>query len=373
MALQGRTDVTVCCLTDKNRENLRVSIRNLSLVWDRDWRYPFQIAAAVMRYKPQLVHVHHEFTMYGATTTALLFPLLVVLLRALRKKVVLTIHAVIPHRLVNEQFLAAFKPNFRVPPVLVRLAFAYIYRVSTLLADAVIVHSPGLALALVRDYKVDIRKVYSIPHGVRVPCEMAHESPPDSPWVARLNGRRLILCFGYLTARKGLTLLLEAFSEVAEDYPDWDLVVAGGTLQESYAQELLKHIDRLGLADRVVFTAFVNSGELDYLFRRADIIALPAIYSVSASGPLSLAIGYLKPVVANRVGVFEEDLSDEEDSLLSAPLSSVEMANNLRRLMGDSDLRTRLAQGMRSRRARRTWAQVAEHTVAVYHRVLNRR
>jgi glycosyltransferase involved in cell wall biosynthesis len=362
--------VKICCFADKNPGNLQVPLANLELVWHKDWRYPFEIAAATIRHRPHIVHVHHEFTMYGPPITAILFPVLLLLLKMLRTRIVLTIHAVVPYESVNDDFLRTFQPESCLPASVMKLAFFFIYRSCALLADSIIVHSPGLACHLIAGYRVDASKVHVLPHGVRVPPEERTERMPDADWAKRLIGRKFILNFGYLTARKGLTFLFESFAKLAPRYPEWDLVVAGGTLQQSYAHELNSLVTKLQIAERVLFTSFVNSDELDYLFRTADIVALPATYSISASGPLSLAIAYLKPVVANSIGVFAEDLVHEQDALLCPPGSSAALAASLERLMQDARLRERLVLGMRRRRAGRTWKRVAEQTLVVYQRTL---
>lgn len=366
------SNIEIRCFADKDPANLRVPLANLELVWHKDWRYPFEIAMAIMRHRPHIIHIHHEFTMYGSPVTAILFPVLLVLLKMLRTKTVLTIHAVVPFDAINDDFLRAFHPRSHLPASVMKLAFSFIYRSCGLLAESIIVHSHGLARDLKQGYGVDARKIYVIPHGVRVPSEQRTTGAPEAAWVKKLEGRKFILNFGYLTARKGLAFLLEAFAELAPRYPEWDLVVAGGTLQQRYAQELYHLVTKLRIAERVLFTSFVSSDELDYLFRTASIVALPATYSISASGPLSLAIAYLKPVVANSIGVFAEDLVHEQDALLCPPASSAALAESLERLIEDAQLRDRLTFGMRERRAARTWEKVAERTLIVYEQTLHR-
>lgn len=77
--------------------------------------------------------------------------------------------------------------------------------------------------------------------------ELPAEVDPEKKWLVSM---------GRLTKQKGFDLLLQAFQKIADQYPDWQLIVLGkGELREQLEQ--MK--DDLGLSGQVVFTGALNN------------------------------------------------------------------------------------------------------------------
>jgi len=68
---------------------------------------------------------------------------------------------------------------------------------------------------------------------------------------------------------------------------------------------------RLGISSKVNFLGGVSDEAIEYLFHQADLVVLPYLFSVSASGPLSLAMAYGKPVIVSKTEFFEEILGNQ--------------------------------------------------------------
>ena len=67
-----------------------------------------QIFSTLIREKPAVVHFQHEFFLYGGISSALLFPLLILLTRLAGIKVIVTMHGVVPRLATNDNFAEAF-------------------------------------------------------------------------------------------------------------------------------------------------------------------------------------------------------------------------------------------------------------------------
>src|SRR6185437_11177185 len=82
-------------------------------IWRYGWKYFFDILAYVHKIKPDVVHLQHEFKTYGGLITALLFPILLFVLRLQGYPVVVTTHGVVSPKQVDFEFLDNFnvKPN----------------------------------------------------------------------------------------------------------------------------------------------------------------------------------------------------------------------------------------------------------------------
>lgn len=365
----------VLAVVNQDSRNTNVCLRNVHLIWDKNLLYPFQIVRFILSERCDLVHVHHEFNMYGGPVTVLFFPFLLLFLRLSRQTVAVSIHAVVAPQEVDVDFLRTFGwPAAKLLVPAVRLVFTYIFRSCCLLAHRIIVHASCLRETLVSCYGGHPTSITVIPHGVPHDLET---QPPDpnaeifqKEWFCQLQDRPFIISFGYLARRKGIEHLIEAFSMLPSQFADWALVIAGGTLQRDYELELRMLANEKDLTGRVVFTSFINEGDLDYLFRTALFAVLPGVYSVSASGPLALAIGYHKPVIVPRIGVFAEEVADGQEGLLYPPYDDYALAETLARLMADKELREQLAQAMAKKAVKRGWPKVAAETYRVYRNVL---
>lgn len=157
----------VLAVVDRDSRNTNVHLCNVHPIWGKNLLYPFQIVRFILSERCDLVHVHHEFNMYGGSVTALLFPFLLLLLRLTRQTVVVSIHAVVAPQEVDVNFLRTFGwPATKLLVPLVRLVFTYIFRSCCLLAHQIIVHASYLRETLISCYGGHATSITVIPHGV---------------------------------------------------------------------------------------------------------------------------------------------------------------------------------------------------------------
>jgi glycosyltransferase involved in cell wall biosynthesis len=136
---------------------------------------------------------------------------------------------------------------------------------------------------------------------------------------------------------KGLSHLVEAAARVAAVRPDVRWLVVGGGSQMPHLQGLAK---ALGVDDRIVFEGVRE--DIPDLLQAMDIFVLP---SLSEGFPLAAmeAMAGGRPVVCSRVGGLAELIRHEESGLLVAPGDAAALAEGVRRLLADRELRERLA------------------------------
>lgn len=85
--------------------------------------------------------------------------------------------------------------------------------------------------------------------------------------------RRRMVCSGRLDPVKGYDTAIEAFNEIADERPDWDLVMCGdGELRQDLESRV-----RPDLKHRVIWTGFIQSqAELAAIYKCCDILVHPA-------------------------------------------------------------------------------------------------
>jgi glycosyltransferase involved in cell wall biosynthesis len=192
-------------------------------------------------------------------------------------------------------------------------------------ADAVVVHSAAMA--------DQVRAIAG--SGTRVavtdlPPHLPGGVPERVPGQVRRHdggGPVRVLCLGMVRDYKGIDLLLEAAREV----PGVEVTVAGeqwgapGERVRALAAEP-------GLAGRVRLRAgYVPGAEVPALLAAHDVLALP-YRSATASQNVLLAHAHGLPVLATRVGTFEQQVRDGVDGLLVPPGDVAALADALRRL-----------------------------------------
>lgn len=177
-----------------------------------------------------------------------------------------------------------------------------------------------------------------------------------------------ILSVGRLIERKGFDRLIDAFAEVAPDFPTCRLVVAGDGPQ---ADALRAQAKSLGIDGRVDFRGGISDAELTNLYRSCTLFAMPnrtlADGDTEGFGLIFLEANACgKAVIGGRAGGAVDAIVDGETGLLVNGDDSRSIADALRRLLGDPDYRNRLAAGGLERVQHLGW----DHSAALFLRAV---
>lgn len=281
-------------------------------------------------------------------------------LRSIRRrgiKTVLTLHSLWMPRDVADS-----APAQRLPPIARPLAIGYFGRFLRVLraqCDAF--------LCLVSAQNSAMTFEFGQAYGLQDLGEEIHGCSID--FTPMPSGEPLILSFGFLRAEKGFEVLIEGFKKYVQRGGAGTLVIAGRPLSKE-DERYAVHLATLAAPypHRIRFQkTYISDAELEKYLAAASIVALPYLRNVGASGPLHLALGVGRPVIATAVG-HNRCLAD--GVTLVEPGSSEAIAAELFRLLHAPNELMAAAQKARDAAQRRNWNSLAAHNVDLYRRLL---
>ncbi len=235
-------------------------------------------------------------------------------------------------------------------------------------ADCVIADSEATRRDLIDLYDTPPEKTRVVYPGVDARFN-PHHTPSDQKVRARygLPAGPLVLTVGTMQPRKNHPRLVAAcaaaFAQVREPTT---LVIAG---DKGWSDEIVyAEVERCGLAERVIFTGFVEDGDLPALYRAATLFVYPALYE-GFGLPVLEAMACGAPVITSNVSSLPE-VTGPEAALLIDPLDVEAMAGAIVKLLQDADLRETLRQRGIARAAEFPWARTADAVGNLYETLL---
>lgn len=189
--------------------------------------------------------------------------------------------------------------------------------------------------------------------------------------VALIPSQNPVLLFmGRLHPKKGLDILIPAFTQLLQRHPGVWLVLAGPD-PVGYQRELIELASSFQVQNRVLFPGMVTGLHKQALLQRADLFTLPS-YSEGFSVAVLEALAAAKPVVISKTCYFNEVLSAGCGRVVDNSVS--QLAQALSDLL-DLDSPTRSLIGQRGRELVEqmyTWSSIAHQMHDLYGEVLTR-
>lgn len=311
-------------------------------VHDHDLAY--KAFKAMLELKPDVVHIQHEFGLFGEQRGATVIPL-AYYFKLSRMPLAVTLHTVSEKQDYQEGIIEKALVNT---------------------ADAVIVHE---------DYQRELilqragakENIWVIPHGVR-----QIERTLQAKEKLGLSGKKIVLIIGYFRKSKNFEQMIRVFPHVEEKVKDVVLVIASGARRPediAYKEEFLKYAaqSEAGNHIREMHGPF-SQERFDLIFSSADVVVLPYLKGAQ-SGILAHSLAFGVPhVVSSEVRAMAHLVQKVQSGLVGG--SDSELAEAIARILTQKELAAELsANARRYVKKYLSWKVIASRHLEVYNKV----
>lgn len=362
----------ITILSKKNRSSSKdetLENKDITILpcWEDGFLYPFKIFKEVCRLKPQVIHVQHEFFLFGGMFSALMFPFFVLLSKLLSSKFIVTLHGIVnPAELKDPELGSVGNESLKgLPTWLATMGLLFITRAITDFSDKIIVMNNIHRSILTGEYRCSPKKVVIIPHGVPngeiIPQEIAKKK-------LGFDGFKIAFYFGYITKYKGIDILVKAFKKIEKGKKNFLLVLGGGQhprlkLDHDYRTFWNSITQEIAQDPQIKFVGFIPEELLSTYICASDIVVFPYVASFSTGGPMNITLGHFRPVIASKVSSFSDVLPE---SAIFKTGSVSDLSRILLKAIEDENFNLELSKLAKSIADGRSWNQVAKSTADLY-------
>lgn len=303
------------------------------------------IFATSTRMTPDVMHIQHEYGLYGAQKGVAAAEL-ILRYRLAGIPVVTTLHTVYPEITREEEI------------VLRRIVGD---------SDAVIVHEEFQRETLLRHFADAAERIHVIEHGIR-------ELEPIAEAKAKLGlqGRKIFMLCGYFRPSKGFHRVLNFLPEICRRDPDTTMVMAGkvrGIEAQDYQRQLFTQLNESPVVDRIVFLrGQFPQHTFDTILSAADCVVLP-YEKGSQSGMLAQCFAMQRPTVVSRLPAFRLLIERSRAGIVCE--TDDDYVNAILKILNDNAYRTQLQNNCAGYvKDRAGWSHIARRHIDAYYGVI---
>lgn len=182
-------------------------------------------------------------------------------------------------------------------------------------------------------------------HNVVVPNGVEDIFPAYSQRRGLAHLQPRVLYVGSVSESKGILVLLDAAKRLAEQDVSFDVEIVGAFSSPQFEAGVRQQVKSAGLESRVSFSGPKIGAAKWEAFLGADVFCFPSHYEAEAF-PLVLleALQFDLPVVSTRWRGIPSVVIEGETGFLVTPQDSVQLAERLRVLLSDPELRRAMGQ-----------------------------
>ena len=181
-------------------------------------------------------------------------------------------------------------------------------------SSEVIVNSNYMKCELQRLFGLPFEKINVVPNGININNFNGIERDYEFRRQYAMDNEKIILYVGRLVYEKGVQNLISAMPKILNGYNDSKLVIVG---KGGMYDELKNQANAMGIANKVYFTGYLNSKQVQKMYKCADVAVFPSTYE-----PFGIvALEAMKSYAGNSNSIADSVLALLYDHKLCANIS----------------------------------------------------
>ena len=234
-------------------------------------------------------------------------------------------------------------------------------------ATEVIVNSNYMKNEIQRLFGLPFDKINVIPNGINLSNFTGIERDYDFRRQYAMDNEKIILYVGRLVYEKGVQHLIAAMPKILSNYNDAKLIIAG---RGGMMDELRAEASNLGLNDKIYFTGYLNSKQVQKMYKCADVAVFPSTYEPFGIVALEAMLAGV-PTVVSDVGGLDEIITHGVDGMKSYAGNANSIADSVTALLYDHQLATNVSKKAKQKvKDQFNWEKIAQDTHFTYEKAI---
>ena len=234
-------------------------------------------------------------------------------------------------------------------------------------ATEVIVNSNYMKNEIQRLFGLPFDKINVIPNGINLSNFTGIERDYDFRRQYAMDNEKIILYVGRLVYEKGVQHLIAAMPKILSNYHDAKLIIAG---RGGMMDELRAEANNLGLNDKIYFTGYLNSKQVQKMYKCADVAVFPSTYEPFGIVALEAMLAGV-PTVVSDVGGLDEIVTHGVDGMKSYAGNANSIADSVTALLYDHQLATNVSKKAKQKvKEQFNWEKIAQDTHFTYEKAI---
>ena len=210
-------------------------------------------------------------------------------------------------------------------------------------------------------------KIEVIPNGINLTNFNGVDRDYDFRRQFAMDNEKIILYMGRLVYEKGIQHLISAMPKILNGYHDSKLIIAG---KGGMMDELKVQANSMGLGNKVYFTGYLNSKQVQKMYKCADIAVFPSTYEPFGIVALeAMLVGV--PTVVSDIGGLNEIVEHGVTGMKSYCGNSNSIADSVLSLLYNPQLCDNVSKNAKIKvKEQFNWAKIAQDTHFTYQRAI---
>ncbi len=234
-------------------------------------------------------------------------------------------------------------------------------------ASEVIVNSNYMKNELQRLFGLPYEKINVIPNGVNLSNFAGVERDYNFRRQYAMDNEKIILYVGRLVYEKGVQHLIAAMPKILSNYHDAKLIISG---RGGMMDELRQEASNLGLNDKIYFTGYLDSKQVQKMYKCADVAVFPSTYEPFGIVALESMLAGV-PTVVSDVGGLDEIITHGVDGMKAYAGNANSIADSVTALLYDHQLASNVSKKARQKvKEQFNWEKIAQDTHFIYEKAV---